>query len=314
MRTAVVALVSALTFLASGVADAAVRCDQQRATIIGTEGDDQINGTPGRDVIVALGGDDEIRGATGFDSICAGIGDDFVAGGRAPDRIYGGGGADRINTGSGEFHVVYAGGGDDVVHGSAGDDQVTAGAGNDVVYLWAERTASTNSRRVPEMTVFSRESSLMSFRTALETTSTTAEMETIDSKRFVAVQIASPAAPAMTSLMLVYATTEGILIDLFADQLVGGELGTDIMSGFESAAATRMDDTLIGTAGPNFFFGGAGDDQIQGLGSDDFLRGWLGDDSLDGGEGDDHLEGNEGVDFLDGGLGTDECPSGECPS
>jgi Ca2+-binding RTX toxin-like protein len=95
LRAPVVALASALTFLAGGVAETALRCDRFPVTIVGTEGSDRIVGTPRRDVISALGGDDVIRGLSGFDAICAGKGDDVVYGGPAPDRIYGAGGYHR---------------------------------------------------------------------------------------------------------------------------------------------------------------------------------------------------------------------------
>jgi hypothetical protein len=57
MRALLVALVAALTFVWSGVADAAAAlCNLAPATIVGTPGRDVLVGSSGRDVIVALVG------------------------------------------------------------------------------------------------------------------------------------------------------------------------------------------------------------------------------------------------------------------
>ena len=85
-------------------------CWGQRATLVGTPGDDTIVGTAGRDVIVGLGGNDSVRGRGGADRICGGAGDDtlrgavgrdVLAGGPGHDRLLGGAGRDRIRGGDG---------------------------------------------------------------------------------------------------------------------------------------------------------------------------------------------------------------------
>ncbi len=48
---------------------AAYTCHGYTATIVGTNGSNEINGTSGRDVIVGLGGNDEIDGGSGNDWI-----------------------------------------------------------------------------------------------------------------------------------------------------------------------------------------------------------------------------------------------------
>ena len=49
-------------------------CDGLVATIVGTEGDDELLGTDEGDVIVGLGGDDVILPGAGDDVVCAGAG------------------------------------------------------------------------------------------------------------------------------------------------------------------------------------------------------------------------------------------------
>ena len=87
-----------------------------RATIVGTNGSDDIDGTPRRDVIVARGGADDIEGKGGNDLICAGAGNDDVEGDRGRDRIFGGRGNDDLEGNQS----------DDFLHGGRGFTRVKA--------------------------------------------------------------------------------------------------------------------------------------------------------------------------------------------
>src|SRR6187551_265802 len=70
------------------------RCHGRRAMIVGTSGDDVLQGTPERDVIWGGNGDDTITGSLGNDLLCGGPGADLVHGGRGNDIADGGAGAD----------------------------------------------------------------------------------------------------------------------------------------------------------------------------------------------------------------------------
>ena len=74
-------------------------CDEQHATIAGDSGDDDLVGTPGKDVIVTFEGDDRVKGKGGNDRICAGKGRDTVSGVKGKDRLFGGPGPDKLNGG-----------------------------------------------------------------------------------------------------------------------------------------------------------------------------------------------------------------------
>jgi uncharacterized delta-60 repeat protein len=63
------------------------RCLGHRATIVGTQGKDELTGTPHRDVIAALGGADKVRGLGGPDLICGGKGRDALLGGPGRDTV-----------------------------------------------------------------------------------------------------------------------------------------------------------------------------------------------------------------------------------
>ena len=66
---------------------AAVTCNFRQATIVGTNGADNIVGTAGDDVIASLGGNDLVRGQGGNDTICLGTGRDIVKGGAGDDTF-----------------------------------------------------------------------------------------------------------------------------------------------------------------------------------------------------------------------------------
>ena len=91
---------------ATNAADAAF-CRAHRATIVGTNGDDNLVGTSGRDVIVGLGGKDTINGLGGDDWLCGGNGNDAINGGRGDDHAYG----------EAHFDTLVWSRGDDVIDG-----------------------------------------------------------------------------------------------------------------------------------------------------------------------------------------------------
>jgi Ca2+-binding RTX toxin-like protein len=69
---------------------AQVTCAGLVATIVGTDGDDRLVGTPDDDVIAGGLGDDELRGLAGDDVLCGDRGTDALDGGAGDDRVYGG--------------------------------------------------------------------------------------------------------------------------------------------------------------------------------------------------------------------------------
>src|SRR5918996_5703432 len=108
----------------------APECLGREATIVGTRGDDRIEGTRGADVIVARGGDDRIEADRGDDVICAGRGDDRVEGDDGDDAIDGGRGDDRLDGGDGE-DTLSGGSGDDRLDGGDEGDTLDGGSGDD---------------------------------------------------------------------------------------------------------------------------------------------------------------------------------------
>ena len=86
--------------LPSAAASASARmCDGKRATIVGTPGNDVLQGTAEDDVIVAGDGNDTVNAGSGADVVCGGAGDDVIRASKGADRVLGGDGADSIDGG-----------------------------------------------------------------------------------------------------------------------------------------------------------------------------------------------------------------------
>ena len=139
-----------LAFIAAAVpaASATATCFGKAATIVGTEGRDELVGTAGDDVIVGLGGWDHIRGRAGDDLICGGDNralegyGEVLRGGEGHDRISGGGGPDDIRGSAGNdflqgfegSDLLVGGRGIDILSGGPGDDFFSLGERGDDVY------------------------------------------------------------------------------------------------------------------------------------------------------------------------------------
>jgi Ca2+-binding RTX toxin-like protein len=94
-------------------------CFGEKATIVGTNKDDRIEGTPQKDVIVARDGQDTIYSSGGDDLICAGRSGDL---GRDDDYVRAGGGNDRVDGGLGRDWLVGQKGKDKLIGGPSKDN------------------------------------------------------------------------------------------------------------------------------------------------------------------------------------------------
>lgn len=100
-------------------------------TIVGTSGNDKLQGTKRADVICGLGGDDRIYGGAGNDTILGGPGDDQIFGDGGADRLEGNGGNDELLGRTGN-DTLLGGDGNDALVDEDGTDTSNGGAGNDV--------------------------------------------------------------------------------------------------------------------------------------------------------------------------------------
>jgi hypothetical protein len=100
--------------------------------IMGTEGNNTLQGTCGNDEIDALGGNDVVYGGAGNDIIDGGAGNDKLYGGTGNDILYGGAGNDKLYGGTGN-DILAGGAGNDRLYGGAGNDRLYGGSGNDIL-------------------------------------------------------------------------------------------------------------------------------------------------------------------------------------
>jgi len=112
------------------------------ALLLGTDGDDELDGGDGNDTIDGAAGNDSLQGEEGDDYITGGEGNDTLRGGYGDDTLLGGEGNDRleglygqdyIDAGAGDDHV-FGRDGDDVVYGREGNDTLIGSMGTDTVY------------------------------------------------------------------------------------------------------------------------------------------------------------------------------------
>ncbi len=120
-----------------------VYCDGRVATIIGSAGNDVLQGTPGPDVIAARQGNDRIFGNEGDDVICGGKGHDTIIGGQGFDILFGAEGNDVLFSSDGSGVGVrsdargarmFGGAGNDDLYGSDRWDRMQGGDGTDRLY------------------------------------------------------------------------------------------------------------------------------------------------------------------------------------
>ncbi|MBP6683386.1 MAG: hypothetical protein KA159_08715, partial [Halioglobus sp.] len=266
------------------------------ATLLGTEGDDQLSGTLGDDIIHALGGSDYVEDFGGS------------------NVILGGAGADRIVLGSDSF--IDPGAGDDWVLMVAGNHVIPfgPGAGSDLVML--DVALGTV---VVELATGLTESDIAV--TLVEMEWGQVPMITLPGSGDTLVLASLRNNPELDAWS---ADADSVAATLrFADgsAISGKELYTMAAGGGGSTfEGTSGDDVLVGTEGNDTFIGGGGDDIMDGAGGDDLflvegrrqgrdrITGGAGFDTIRGGAGDDwialtELLASDSIERIDGGLG-----------
>jgi hypothetical protein len=98
--------------------------------LIGTPGDDQLQGGAGSDRIHADQGDDTLMGGAGNNQLWAGAGNDSLSTGAGDDLLAAGQGNDSLLSAAGH-DILLAGAGDDQLDAGQGNDFLDAGLGND---------------------------------------------------------------------------------------------------------------------------------------------------------------------------------------
>lgn len=187
-----IATVSGTAAQAGGEPDEAtirVEATGQPCTVVGTEGDDELEGTEGPDVICGLGGDDLLRGLAGNDELLGGSGEDtadfspsgwgvrvslltgtsqgdgmdvlaeveHAIGSSSGDLLEGsavantleGLGGDDVLLGYGDGDRLEGGDGGDYLHGGGGSDAIDGGLGSDTCLVGPDGGATTACEATP---------------------------------------------------------------------------------------------------------------------------------------------------------------------
>lgn len=211
-------------------------------TIVGTSGNDILEGTAADDVICGYGGDDVIDAGAGDDVIYGHGGADTISGGAGDDTIYGGNGADEIRGFAGH-DVIRAGRGNDEVRGGSDTDWIYGGRGNDVLLggqgddlVYGNAGNDTISGNAGDDYLFGGKDE--------DDIGGGAGNDTIRGGH--------------------------------ANDLLKGGDGDDLIYG------NAGDDAIRGNAGLDTLLGGKDDDEILGGSDDDLIKGGRGDDSANG--------------------------------
>jgi Ca2+-binding RTX toxin-like protein len=315
---------------ASGAAQvAALECFGAPATIVGREGDDDINGTPGPDVIVSLGGVDKIASGGGDDRVCTGPGEDVVLAEEGNDRVDGGADVDAMDGGPG----------DDVLVGGAGDSDgvyyltapgpvnvnlqtgVATGAGRDSL----TEIESIAGSRFNDTLVGNAEINVLIGEEGGDRLDGGAHSDALVGAAGDDTLIGHPGDGDSAAYVL---ATNGVQVDLQTGVATGD--GRDTLTDIESLIGSNLADRLSGNAGLNFLLGLGGNDVLDGrAGFDiaDFLgpvtaslaakraQGegtdtLVGFEGLSGSPGNDRLIGDGDRNYLDGHEGDDVVSAG----
>ncbi|HWJ82263.1 MAG TPA: calcium-binding protein [Nocardioides sp.] len=267
---------------------------KRSATIVGTDGDDAIVGTPGRDVILAGAGDDVVRGRGGKDIICLGSGNDRAYGGRGQDVLQAGAGDDALDGGAG-FDLVVAGDGADHITGTGGYGFVDGGAGSDLVELVADRGTYVNAG-ADDDTVVLHAGTLDAGVSLFGGPGT----DSVDVTLPAAVGAARLSQRGSSTLVLGYRGG----LDGWESLSLGGDvdwtyLGDDAGEGLSVTGGTLT--AFLYGGDDHVTFAGDGDAYVNlGVGDVQSATTAGGDDVLLGGDGADQLHGGAGDDILDG--------------
>ncbi len=246
-------------------------------SIVGTDGDNVLNGTTRRDVICGLGGNDTIRGLSGDDVLIGGEGDDTILGGGGADLVFGIEGDDFLD-GQDGVDVMWGGNGNDrmiggtqpdTLYGNAGSDIVNGGIGNDLIFLGTGTDLGYGDEGLD--TIWGNQGG---------------------SKVIGGGQSGD--------LLIGGSQTDIIAGGLGADRVFAGG-GSDIVFG------STANDLIDAGSGDDLVYGGGGQDTLIGGDGEDTLLAEKGDDVLFGGSGDDTLNGGAGFDTAYGGGGSDTC-------
>ncbi len=252
------------------------------ATFIGDNNNNNLVGTTGDDLIQGLGGNDTLSGLDGNDTIDGGTGDDVLNGGDGNDNIDGGTGIDVINGGDGN----------DLIASGTKGESIDGGAGNDT--LTTLNLSDSSANLVLDLTAANQLSG--------DGITTIKNIESIPS---VTTGSGNDTFKLTGNLLISNSKFDGgggndLLIADFSNATFAG-LGTSGYGVFNYNVTTYIyapgnsNSTLLSYSNTEQF-------NITGTAYIDYLTGYGGNDTINAGAGNDYLWGAAGDDVLNGGL------------
>ncbi len=253
--------------------------------LIGTAGDDTLNGSEVYRTLYGLDGDDFLTGGNIDNVIHGGQGRDIMFGNGGSDQLFGGVGGDVVQAGDGNDvlngedgndslegeagdDVLDGGAGDDQLYGGEGADQLFGGAGDDVVVTDADDTVRDGGAGIDTISFQGVFGVTFDLGTSnFENATGTDGDDTLT------------AASAVGSVQL---------IGNGGNDILTGGFGDDVLMGGEVFVGEGAADTLTGGAGNDRLEGGTGDDAYRfnlGDGQDRIVDSAVREDPFGGGEG-----------------------------
>ena len=276
--------------------------------IYGAPGDDTINGLDGGDTLYGNAGDDTVDGGLGSDSIFGGLGNDILRGGDGGDTLYGEDGADTLLGQVGQDYIVggagedsidggadndslYGSEGDDILHGGANDDYVDGGAGSDLIDGGLQNDTLSGGAGAD----------FFYFRASGDGDDRINGFSIAEDRFLLESGLFTAASEAGGNTTLVYGGGTIVVAGVTGRTLA--QWNQLVTAGSELLGAGN--DVHAGTAAAELVRGEGGNDQISGADGADRLFGDAGADTLNGDAGADELTGGAGNDTLNGGTGSD---------
>ena len=267
--------------------------------ITGGASADFLNGLAGNDIINGEGGADRLYGSAGNDTLNGGAGNDLLVGGAGADVLNGGTGIDRavytssatgltinlINTSlstgsaSGDTYIsvewvqgsthddTFVGDGNaNVLFGLAGNDTIDGGAGNDRLY-GGDGADTINGGDGADLIYGNGGSDILNGGASNDLFFASLGGDTYNDTS------------GTLDTIFYFQSNAAVNIDLLNGG-TGGFAQGDSYSGIERIIGSFYDDTILGTAANETFFGGNGDDIFNGRAGNDRLYGGSGDDTF----------------------------------
>ncbi|UCE72957.1 MAG: DUF4347 domain-containing protein [Methanomassiliicoccales archaeon] len=287
------------------------------------------------DKVLGTGGDDFLDGSENADIILGGVGNDEIIGGLEDDIILGDSGELNYNTGDGDLstldlirttdNILPAPGGTDEISGGEGNDTVLGGGADDTIY--GDNTLTGNSSSPPGEDILLGDQGELVFENGLiariETTakdSADGGVDTIQGNEENDVIIGGVAGDNLDGN-----TEDDIIIGdegLMRYNLANSSGGDGDPTTLDLINTTKpnlgSDDTIGGDEDEDIILGGSGADTIEGNEADDIILGDNGKLTMPGGVIDmietifptygstDTIEGNDGDDIILGGTAADD--------